>query len=250
MACILKHAGVDDVICMGHDWGSQICYEMARARPDITNAVIGISIPYAPGGDTFTPSTSFVKYYPKLMYQVYFDEKTDNAAAELDKDVRRSLRSVHRTLASPVPDAFLRSRDSFLTAFGSEEIPPIPYLTPQEEDYLVEQFKVQGFENTLHFYITENRYQSWKFVHNHGNRSIPQPVLTVYSSKDSTADWKFIGTVVGSAKYVPNLTTETVTADHWAHLENPIGFNPIVRGWLSKLRDSGMEKKAKAVDEL
>lgn len=60
--CILRHAGVEKAVCMGcvirimlptliyrltnrHDWGSQICYEAARSRPDITTAVIGVAIP-------------------------------------------------------------------------------------------------------------------------------------------------------------------------------------------------------------
>lgn len=36
--------GVADRTC-SHDWGSQVCYEAARMRPDIFKAVVGLCIP-------------------------------------------------------------------------------------------------------------------------------------------------------------------------------------------------------------
>ncbi|KAG5645292.1 hypothetical protein DXG03_006594, partial [Asterophora parasitica] len=45
LRCILQHARVTSAICMGHDWGSQICYEAARMRPDIFTVVIGAVVP-------------------------------------------------------------------------------------------------------------------------------------------------------------------------------------------------------------
>ena len=45
LVCILQHAGVREAICLGHDWGAQVCYEAARIRPDVFKAVIGLVIP-------------------------------------------------------------------------------------------------------------------------------------------------------------------------------------------------------------
>lgn len=84
-----------------------------------------------------------------LTYQLYFDSKTLDAVEELDKDIRRSLRSTHRTKSSPPPDAFLTSTDNFLGAWADvDEIPPMPYFSMEEEDYFVEEFKKQGFKNS------------------------------------------------------------------------------------------------------
>jgi soluble epoxide hydrolase / lipid-phosphate phosphatase len=83
---------------------------------------------------------------PKLTYNIYFQKDTDGAIAELDKDIRRSVRSIFRNRASPPPDRFLRSKTSFLKAYDHlDEIPPVPYYTPEEEDYHVEHFSEQGF---------------------------------------------------------------------------------------------------------
>ena len=64
LLCILEHANVFSAICMGyvckacstifkteltadisHDWGSSICYEAARSRPDIFTGVVGGVVP-------------------------------------------------------------------------------------------------------------------------------------------------------------------------------------------------------------
>ncbi|KAF8632815.1 hypothetical protein AX15_001675 [Amanita polypyramis BW_CC] len=244
LMCILDRAGVEKAICMGHDWGSQVCYEAARARPDKISAVIGVTIPYVPAGPIFTPVSHATRYFSRLTYQVYFDEKMDSAIAELNKDVRRTLRATYKTLKNSPPDAYLTSKDSFLDAYGQEEISPIEFLTPEEEDYLVEQFEIQGFRDSLQFYTTENRYQSWKFVHDQGNTTLLQPVLTVYSSQDIVADWRLFTRGIQTEKYIPNLTTETVVASHWTHLEDPEAFNKVVRKWLTKLR-KGEERRGK-----
>lgn len=41
--------------------------------------------------------------------------------AELDQDIRRTLRATLRTVASPPPDTFLKSNDSYLSAWGGVE---------------------------------------------------------------------------------------------------------------------------------
>jgi soluble epoxide hydrolase / lipid-phosphate phosphatase len=89
------------------------------------------------------------KQLPKLTYNLYFQRNTDAAIAELDKDIRRSLRSMLRNVDSPPPDAYLTSRSSFLEAYQDmDTIPPSPLMTPEEEDYYVEQYAKQGFRHS------------------------------------------------------------------------------------------------------
>lgn len=63
LVCLLQHAKVTKAICVGlagfyclelrpaltqcvsHDWGSQICYEAARMRPDLFDGVVGVVVP-------------------------------------------------------------------------------------------------------------------------------------------------------------------------------------------------------------
>lgn len=65
------------------------------------------------------PIENLLPLFPTLTYQLFFDRKTDEAIAELDKDVRRSLRATLRTTESPPPGSFLQSSDSYLGAWDS-----------------------------------------------------------------------------------------------------------------------------------
>ncbi|KAJ7618451.1 Alpha/Beta hydrolase protein [Roridomyces roridus] len=234
MACILEHAGVSSAVCMGHDWGGLTCYEAARSRPDLFNW------PYV-------LVEQLAAALPRLTYQIYFKRRTNEAIAELDKDIRRSLRAVFRTHASPPPDAFLQSQTEFLGAWADvAEIPPMPFFTPEEEDYLVEQFSIQGFQysksaifspqnnESSKYDSDQNRRASWAFANAQGNHTIPQPTLSVLPTQDAVADWALASKIMKSTDYLPNLQTELMDGSHWCHIEHSETFNAIARKWLEQ----------------
>ena len=57
-----------------------------------------------------------------MFRQVYFSEKPDEAVAELNQDIRRSLRAIIRSRHNPPPDSFLTSAESMLGAFKGLEV--------------------------------------------------------------------------------------------------------------------------------
>ncbi|KAG8792500.1 hypothetical protein FRC17_008590, partial [Serendipita sp. 399] len=148
LVCVLRHAGVAKAVCIGHDWGAQICYEAARMRPDLIEGVVGAALPYLPAvAKEPIPIESLIAALPKLTYLIYLQKKTDAAIAELNRDIRRSLRAFIRSYHSPSAHRFLRSKHNLLKAYDDvDEIPPIPFFTPEEEDYYVEQYQKQGFD--------------------------------------------------------------------------------------------------------
>ncbi|KAL6304154.1 Alpha/Beta hydrolase protein [Sparassis latifolia] len=256
LVCMLGHAGVERAICMGHDWGAQVCYEAARMRPDVFEAVIGAVVPYIPSASgQFIPISVLDEVVPKLAYQVFLSN-VDVAAKQLNADIRRSLRATLRTVASPPPDTFLADPNSYMGAWdGVKEISPIPFFTQEEEDYWVAQYNIQEFKPTLEFYTIGDRKLSWQFTHDQGNYTISQPALSVLPNNDPVADWVSAAKILGSDKYLSQLTTKTLDGAHWVQLENPREFNAIVRNWLDAL-PAATEKKAepegvgRAVDEL
>jgi len=236
LVCILQQANVKSVTCMGHDWGSSVCYEAARSRPDIFKAVIGIVVPYISASLPFFPIKELTTLFPTLRYQVFFDSQTDMAVVELDQNIRRSVRATFRTVASPPPDTFLKSNESFLSPWDSvEEIPPVPFFTPGEEDYFVDQYSINGFRNTLYFYSNQNRHLSWKLANAQGNSTLTQPVLAIYPKQDPVANWEKAAKFVHSSEFLPNLTVKVLFGAHWVHLENPLQCNNIIRKWLESL---------------
>jgi soluble epoxide hydrolase/lipid-phosphate phosphatase len=58
-----------------------------------------------------------VRLIPHFGYQEYFAEQTSTAIAELNTDIRRTLRASLRTVASPPPSGFLTSTSSYLDAW-------------------------------------------------------------------------------------------------------------------------------------
>ena len=54
---------------------------------------------------------------PSLSYQLFFDNRTSEAAQELDRDVRRALRATLRSVSSAPPKDFLISKTSYLGAW-------------------------------------------------------------------------------------------------------------------------------------
>jgi soluble epoxide hydrolase / lipid-phosphate phosphatase len=120
------------------------------------------------------PIEALVGALPRLTYQIYFDTKLDAAVAELDKDVRRTIRATLRTVDSPPPAEYLKSSNSFLGAWShvkevclmlhsftisnASQIPPVPFLTSEEEDYLVKQYSIQGFRNCKSSLYHDTKY--------------------------------------------------------------------------------------------
>ncbi|KZV66779.1 alpha/beta-hydrolase [Peniophora sp. CONT] len=234
LRCILDAAGAKDpVVCLGHDWGTQTCFEAARQAPTRVAGVVGITIPYMPYAGPFVPMSALVPQLPHLAYQVYFDNYTAKASAELDKDVRRTLRATLRTVASPPPEGFLSSTDNFLGAYGDAEIPAITFLSPTEEDYWVAAYEKQGFDKTLYFYQTPARKMSWEAAQKSGVYSISQPSLSILDTEDPVANWPAAAGLLHTDQFLPQLTTKTMPGAHWVQLERPTEVNGFIREWLS-----------------
>jgi len=204
---------------------------------------------YIPAAGPFAPIEVFIPQLPRLAYQVFFEKETVSAIAELNKDIKRSLRSVFRTIESPTPEKFLTSTSTFLGAYDND-IPPPPFFSEEEEDYIVEQYNKQGFDMTLQFYCHDNRFASHAFSRNQGNWTIRQPALSIYPTEDPVANWVTVADLLHSKDFLPNLKVELIHAQHWPQLESPKVFNRLLAHWLDKLR-STMENEANRIsDEL
>ena len=55
---LVRALGEDTAVVVGHDWGAPIAWNSALLRPDVFRAVAGLSVPFAPSGDT-KPTSAF-----------------------------------------------------------------------------------------------------------------------------------------------------------------------------------------------
>ena len=75
---------------------------------------------------------ALVAAYPRLAYQFFFDRQSSAAAAGLERDVRRTLRGTLLDVASPPPETFLTSPDTYTGALDSvEEVRFSAYQFPE-----------------------------------------------------------------------------------------------------------------------
>jgi soluble epoxide hydrolase/lipid-phosphate phosphatase len=158
MICMLDDAGAGSGVCIGNDFGAQVCWEAARARPDRFPATFNVGVPYVSAAIGLTTNRGLAALNPFFSYQVYLSENATGAAAELDADPRASIRSCAQVASSKVPATFLARNDTFLgpwkefmRSLGLKEVPFSGIMSRLVEDYMVMSYKKQGFYNSKVF---------------------------------------------------------------------------------------------------
>ena len=136
VAGLASALGHQRFIVVGHDWGAPVAWHTALLYPDRVQAVAGLSVPYArwkPG-----MMTQQENFGDNFWYGVYF-QKPGVAEAELDADIRKSLRTIYfRSRVTP-PRVCGSSRSPSRRSFwkGLIDPPTLPrWLTAEDLDYL------------------------------------------------------------------------------------------------------------------
>src|SRR6266404_5555965 len=98
---LLDALAVEQAVIAGHDWGAPVAWHAALLRPDRFRGVIGLSVPFRPRGPV-RPTTVMPQSDDAVFYQLYF-QTPGVAEAELERDVRRSIRSMLYSISGDVP---------------------------------------------------------------------------------------------------------------------------------------------------
>lgn len=154
IAGLIDTLGAQQAVVVGHDWGAPITYCTALFHPDRVRAVVGLSAPALGRGPM--PSVEVFRkiYKDRFFYQLYFQEP-GVAEAELQADVRTSLRKLYYwssgdsqraqdRIENPVGDGLL------CRLVDPERLPS--WLTEADLDYCVGQFRGSGFRGPLNRY--------------------------------------------------------------------------------------------------
>lgn len=156
---LIEALGVERAVVVGHDWGAPITYCTARFHPDRVRGVVGLSAPALGRGPM--PSIEMFRkaYKDRFFYQLYFQEP-GVAEAELEADVRTSLRKLYYGISSEAQAA----QDKIENPEGEgllcrlvdpEQLPS--WLTDADLDYCVGQFRGSGFRGPLNRYRNSER---------------------------------------------------------------------------------------------
>jgi epoxide hydrolase A/B len=153
---LIAALGAEQAIVIGHDWGAAITYGTALYHPARVRAVAGLSVPHLGRGPM--PSVELFRkiYKDRFFYQLYFQEP-GVAEAELDADLRTSLRKIYYWSSGEGIKAGDKARianpagPGLLDRLANPDALP-SWLSEADLDYCASQFRDGGFRGPLNRY--------------------------------------------------------------------------------------------------
>jgi len=154
IAGLVAALGEERAILIGHDWGASTVWNMALFHPERVRALVALSVPYLGRGPM--PSVELYRriYKDRFFYQLYFQEP-GVAEAELEADLRTSLRKIYYWTSGEAAKAKIKSDNStsgglLSRLVASASLPA--WLTEADLDYYVSQLQRSGFRGPLNRY--------------------------------------------------------------------------------------------------
>jgi pimeloyl-ACP methyl ester carboxylesterase len=243
---LLDALGVETAAIAGHDWGAPVAWHAALLRPDRFRAVIGLSVPYRPRG-LVRPSTVMPHTDGKIFYQQYF-QSPGVAEAELEQDVRASIRSVLVSLGGEGParpdglvdDFSMIPRDGgMLNRIMRDAHDPTPlpgWLTDPDIDFYAGEFSRAGFRGGLNWYRNIDR--NWELLSPFTGARVTVPALYVGGERDLVLGFPGARDLIANlSKFVPQLRKAMILPDcgHWTQQERPREVNDELITFLKSL---------------
>jgi pimeloyl-ACP methyl ester carboxylesterase len=226
---LIAALGAERAVVVGHDWGAPIAYGTALFHPGRVHAVVGLSVPHLGRGSM--PSVELFRkiFKDRFFYQLYFQEP-GVAEAELEADVRRSLRKIYHStrIEDPTGPGFL---DRLV---DPEQLPS--WLTEADLDYFAGQFQGSGFRGPLNRYRNSERdFEQLAAVE---GKLMEQPTAFLAGSLDQVLRMiPGVDMVELMRKQVADLRHVQLIegAGHWVQQERPAEVNAALLAFLGGL---------------
>jgi pimeloyl-ACP methyl ester carboxylesterase len=211
---LLDDLGEERAVFVGHDWGANVTWNLALTHPERVEAVVGMSVPYAPRAPA-PPLEILRANLGEDFYMVWF-QQPGVADEALARDVRRTM------LATEVWNAKWLERTD-------DESPMPTWLSEDELRVYVEEFERTGFTGGLSYYRNIDR--NWELLEPYAGRRIEQPALFLTGSRDPVQRFMPASVMDG---WVTDLRRTVVLegAGHWVQQERPDEVNESLIGFL------------------
>lgn len=234
---LVRVLGEKEAVVVGHDWGAIVAWHCALLRPDLFRAVVGMSVPYAPPG-RIDLLTSLEAAGIKDFYIQYF-QKPGVAEAELERDVRDTLRRVSYSAGGEGPEgkgfSMLRPGKGLLDNTADPETLPA-WLSEADLDHYVGEFTRAGFRGGLNWY--RNLRRNWELSTAWRHCPIRQPSLFIAGERDGVLRFPASKAQIEAyPKTLPGLRGVHILpgAGHWIQRERAAEVNALLVDFLNGL---------------
>jgi pimeloyl-ACP methyl ester carboxylesterase len=223
--------GHERFIVVGQDWGAPVAWHTALLHPRRVRAVVGMSVPYTRWQvGKFTRQENFGDNF---WYMVYF-QKPGVAEAELEADIRKSLRMIYFAGSAEAPERLWLTRKRSTAKFLDGLIDPeqLPrWLTEEDLDYYVAQYRESGFRGPLNWYRNIDR--NIEITPQLETAKIECPSFFIAGTKDIVLTFEE-GWVDQMDQWVTDMRGKVLVngAAHWVQVEQPQAVNEALLNFL------------------
>jgi pimeloyl-ACP methyl ester carboxylesterase len=232
VAGLASALGHERFIVVGHDWGAPVAWHTALLHPGRVRAVVGMSVPYSRWqAGRLTRQENFGDHF---WYIAYF-QKPGVAEAELEADIRKSLRMIYFSICGEAPKGLWSIRKPASAGFLDGLIDPasLPaWLSEEDLDYYVAQYQRSGFRGPLNWYRNIDR--NVEITPQLETAKIEQPAFFIAGSKDPVLSFAGGGWLAHMDQKLTQLRGKLIVegAGHWVQAEAPAPVNEALLGFL------------------
>jgi pimeloyl-ACP methyl ester carboxylesterase len=241
---LIDALGAESAVVAGHDWGAPVAWHAGLLRPDRVRGVIGLSVPFIPRRPA-RPTTLMPQTDDAIFYQLYF-QTPGVAEAELERDVRRSIRRILYSASGDVPRSgettpspggvgMVPKSGGFLDRLRDPSTLPA-WLTEADVEFYVNEFARTGFRGGLNWYRNIDR--SWELLAPFAGAIVTVPALYVAGDRDLVVAFRGMDQLIPNlSKFVPRLwrTLMLPGCGHWTQQERPQEVNAAMVDFLKSL---------------
>lgn len=238
VAGLVEALGEEQAVVVGHDWGAMVAWHCGLLHPETFSAVVAMSVPYSGRGSESLIDSLKRAYGDNFFYILYFQEP-GVAEKEFDADPYGILSRLYLSPDSPREAPTLTdpkmSAGGWIPRLGKPKGLP-DWLTQEELDYYVNEFKEAGFRGGINYY--RNFHRNWEITPELTGAKVKQPVLFLAGEKDvvirgATAE-QLKGLMTGAMDDLREVTL-IPKVGHWVQQEAPEETNEAVIAFLKTL---------------
>jgi pimeloyl-ACP methyl ester carboxylesterase len=235
VAAVVDALGDGKAILFGHDWGAPIVWNTSLLYSGKISAVAGLSVPYMPLGDASFIDMANALYAGRFFYQLYF-QKEGVAEAELEADVRASLRKIYFALSGNAElNKWIENKSVDARLLDGLSDPAIfpDWMTEKDLQVYIDAFLAGGFRGPLNRY----RAQTIDFgeLRELAGKPVTQPAFFLGGERDVVRSFipgmdLYANAAIACTDFRGSVIVPGV--GHWIQQEAPRATNDALAGFL------------------